>query len=108
MNPKIKTISVSRSYDRKITTEKQYEMAGIFASYNATLENPTEEEIDETSKWLFEKAQTEVELQVEIRQNPQKVVRGFASINELRTIVNAQDKKIADLELKLVQLDKPF
>ena len=114
MNNKIKQVTISRSYDRKITGDKQYEMVGFFSSYNAVLETPTEKDIEETSKWLFEKAQADVDLQVDIRQNPQKVVRGYSSINEMRTLIKSQgrvleeqQKEINNLKLRIKQ-EAPF
>jgi peptidoglycan hydrolase CwlO-like protein len=104
MNKQIKTVQISRSYDRKIKFGDQYEMLGLFSSYNAMLENPTEKDIEETSEWLYKKAEADVELQVDIRQNPGKVVRGFASINELKTIINQQNKKMEELEKEIQEL----
>jgi hypothetical protein len=112
---KIEQIQITRTYQRKITSEKQYEMVDLGSTYTATLNKPTEKQIDEVSEWIYQKAEKEVELQVDIRQNPGRVIRGYASIEELRTIVKAQTKKlekqeemINELKLKINLADKAF
>ena len=112
---KIKEITVSRSYGRKIKGDRDYEMVDLWSSYSATLTEPTDEELAAISEKIYQKAEQEIELQVDIRQNPGRVVRGFASINELKTIIKAQtkkieeqDKKINELEIIIKQTDKPF
>lgn len=104
MNKKISQVVITRTYNRKIKSDKDYEMIDIGSTYQATLSKPTEDDIIETSEYLYKKAEAEVDIQVDIRQNPGKVVRGYASINELKTIVRHQNKKLEEQEIEINKL----
>lgn len=112
MNKEIKQIEISRSYDRKIKFGDTYEMLGLFSSWKAIIdENTPEEEIKEISNWLYQQAQEEVDLKVDILKDPQKVLRGYASIAELRKAVKSLTKKVEELEAENSNLkpkDEPF
>ena len=103
---KIKTYEISRSYDRKVKFGDAYEMAGVFSNHKAIVENPNEKELEEITEELYRKASQEVDIKVEILQNPGKVLRGFATIEELRKLVKAQEIEIQKLKLK--DNSKPF
>lgn len=106
---KIKQINITRSYARKIHFGKdQWEMCDIFSSYTAVCEEGiTPKDRKALSDKLYKTAKEEVDFQVEILQNPGKVVRGFATINELTVKLNQAMKKIELLEKKIPQ-DIPF
>lgn len=82
-------------------------MLDLFASYSAICDELTPKERKEISDQLYKTAKEEVDLQVQILQNPGKVVRGFATINELTVKLNRALKEIEDLKKK-VKPDVPF
>jgi hypothetical protein len=90
-------IEVARSYDRKIKFGDTYEMAGIFASYKQEIDG-TEKDAIKRSEELFQMAKKDVELQVDILQNPGKVIRGYTSITEMRQLIKNLQAEVEELK----------
>jgi len=88
-------------------------MLGLFSSWKAVIEEgATEKEIKEISDYLYQQAQAEVDWKVDELKNPEKVIRGYASITELRKAVKTLIQQVNFLteENKRLQPkeEKPF
>lgn len=101
-------MEVARSCSKTIQVQ-QYEPMSFFSSYKAVVEgNPTKEELNKISEELYERAEEEAMDNAEKYQNPGKAVTKKLTNRQLLNAIKKANQEIAQLKIKVANLDKAF